>query len=932
MVSRKTAQRQDEFSDEAREGGRTGRIVAAVALYGVALLLAYVTLAAPVDGTAMGAIRGALVGLGGSCAILIPCMFAWVATLLAMSAAEKKLSAWRCAVDGVLFLCAFTAAQLFVAETVIAKRMTISGFANFVDKSYGYGGGGGAIGALLAWPLYVYLGKWGGLLGALLLALLSLTATGRAGRFVRWSRDRLQSARHGHEQRRMVRDNERMFDVGDPAFERRPAAPAAAEGRAARRPPANGGLAGEELIRGAGGRSRRREPSLDGNPAFVRDERTGGARPRADRAATRPASGRRDESLLDDAPLEMAGNDAPSMTPFEKKGRGKRREGFQPDTPPSVEAMRRRREAASGAQEAPVGDASAPNGRRSAEGRKSAEAFEEASAPNGRRSAEGRKSAEAFEEASAPSGRRSAEGRKSAEAFEEASAPSGRRNAEGRKSTETFEEAARAAEGDLEIEPEVCDVIEPDEPPFDVPGRPKKPLGKLKRPAPAPEEEEDYNYPPIDLLSEGEAVKENHREADMEKARLLEETLQQFGISTKLTGIAHGPAVTRFELAPAPGVKVSRITSLSDDIAMHLAAMSVRIEAPIPGKAAVGVEIPNEKVEMVRLRDVLESAEARKSPSKIAVGLGQGQLRALHRGRHRQDAARADRRPDRLRQVGVHQFDHHVDPLPRRAGRGAADPDRPEGRRAVHLQRHPAPDLPGGDGLQEGGERAGVGRRGDVHALQALRRARRARHQGLQQGAARGRKADAADGDHHRRAGRFDDGCAGRRRGQHLPAGAAGARGGDAPRHRHAAALRQRHYRHHQGEHPDAHRVLGRLAGGQPHDDRPRRRGKAARQRRYAVRPLGHQQADARAGRVGVRRGSPRGGGLHQAALEHRLRRGHDRADGERRPQRRREGGDRGGIRPEAAQRRWRSSSRRDRRRFRCCSAGCASATPAPAA
>ena len=622
MVSRKTAQRQDEFSDEAREGGRTGRIVAAVALYGVALLLAYVTLAAPVDGTAMGAIRGALVGLGGSCAILIPCMFAWVATLLAMSAAEKKLSAWRCAVDGVLFLCAFTAAQLFVAETVIAKRMTISGFANFVDKSYGYGGGGGAIGALLAWPLYVYLGKWGGLLGALLLALLSLTATGRAGRFVRWSRDRLQSARHGHEQRRMVRDNERMFDVGDPAFERRPAAPAAAEGRAARRPPANGGLAGEELIRGAGGRSRRREPSLDGNPAFVRDERTGGARPRADRAATRPASGRRDESLLDDAPLEMAGNDAPSMTPFEKKGRGKRREGFQPDTPPSVEAMRRRREAASGAQEAPVGDASAPNGRRSAEGRKSAEAFEEASAPNGRRSAEGRKSAEAFEEASAPSGRRSAEGRKSAEAFEEASAPSGRRNAEGRKSTETFEEAARAAEGDLEIEPEVCDVIEPDEPPFDVPGRPKKPLGKLKRPAPAPEEEEDYNYPPIDLLSEGEAVKENHREADMEKARLLEETLQQFGISTKLTGIAHGPAVTRFELAPAPGVKVSRITSLSDDIAMHLAAMSVRIEAPIPGKAAVGVEIPNEKVEMVRLRDVLESAEARKSPSKIAVGLG----------------------------------------------------------------------------------------------------------------------------------------------------------------------------------------------------------------------------------------------------------------------------------------------------------------------
>ena len=184
-------------------------------------------------------------------------------------------------------------------------------------------------------------------------------------------------------------------------------------------------------------------------------------------------------------------------------------------------------------------------------------------------------------------------------------------------------EDVRVAEGDLEIEPEVCDVIEADEPPFDVPERPKKPLGKLRRPAPAPaDDEEAYNYPPIDLLSESDRITENHREADMEKARLLEETLQQFGISTTLTGIAHGPAVTRFELAPAPGVKVSRITSLADDIAMHLAAMSVRIEAPIPGKAAVGVEIPNEKVEMVRLRDVLESAEARKSPSKIAVGLG----------------------------------------------------------------------------------------------------------------------------------------------------------------------------------------------------------------------------------------------------------------------------------------------------------------------
>ena len=148
-------------------------------------------------------------------------------------------------------------------------------------------------------------------------------------------------------------------------------------------------------------------------------------------------------------------------------------------------------------------------------------------------------------------------------------------------------------------------------------------LRRVKEAEPAGDEAPAYNYPPIDLLAQGEVEDTSaHGQRDMEKAQLLEDTLRSFGISAKLTGIAHGPAVTRFELQPAPGVKVSRITSLSDDIALNLAAMSVRIEAPIPGKAAVGVEIPNDKVEMVRLRDVLESSEARKHPSRIAVGLG----------------------------------------------------------------------------------------------------------------------------------------------------------------------------------------------------------------------------------------------------------------------------------------------------------------------
>ena len=134
---------------------------------------------------------------------------------------------------------------------------------------------------------------------------------------------------------------------------------------------------------------------------------------------------------------------------------------------------------------------------------------------------------------------------------------------------------------------------------------------------------DEYNYPPLDLLAVPKpSVVGHNRARDQEKAQKLEETLHEFNINATLTDIAHGPTVTRFELAPAPGVKVSRITALSDDIALRLAAMSVRIEAPIPGKAAVGVEIPNDELETVPLREVLESPEARKAPSRLAAAIG----------------------------------------------------------------------------------------------------------------------------------------------------------------------------------------------------------------------------------------------------------------------------------------------------------------------
>ena len=95
-----------------------------------------------------------------------------------------------------------------------------------------------------------------------------------------------------------------------------------------------------------------------------------------------------------------------------------------------------------------------------------------------------------------------------------------------------------------------------------------------------------------------------------------------FGVSAKVVNVTRGPTVTRYELQPSAGVKVSRIVNLSDDIALNLAAPGIRIEAPIPGKAAIGIEVPNREINMVRLREVLESAEFARHPSKIAFAAG----------------------------------------------------------------------------------------------------------------------------------------------------------------------------------------------------------------------------------------------------------------------------------------------------------------------
>lgn len=132
-----------------------------------------------------------------------------------------------------------------------------------------------------------------------------------------------------------------------------------------------------------------------------------------------------------------------------------------------------------------------------------------------------------------------------------------------------------------------------------------------------------YEFPPIDLLARNTNRGDGGKEVDLrEQAKRLVETLKSFGVEAKVLEVSKGPTVTRFELQPAVGVKVSKIVNLADDIALNLAALSVRIEAPIPGKAAVGIEIPNTGNSMVRLREVIDSEEFRTFKAKTAFALG----------------------------------------------------------------------------------------------------------------------------------------------------------------------------------------------------------------------------------------------------------------------------------------------------------------------
>ncbi|MDB4897335.1 MAG: spoIIIE, partial [Firmicutes bacterium] len=156
--------------------------------------------------------------------------------------------------------------------------------------------------------------------------------------------------------------------------------------------------------------------------------------------------------------------------------------------------------------------------------------------------------------------------------------------------------------------------------PAPAPTQATVPPAPAPEPAPAmPTKASTYQLPSATMLPVPPRVAAATDDEHLERALLLEHTLKTFGVEARVVDFSPGPAVTRYELQPAPGVRVNKFTQLADDIALALAAQDIRIEAPIPGKSAVGIEVPNKERQMVPLREVLETPQFRDSPTKLAT-------------------------------------------------------------------------------------------------------------------------------------------------------------------------------------------------------------------------------------------------------------------------------------------------------------------------
>ena len=605
----------------------TRRDFAFILMLGLAALTLFIACIRPDEYSSLYILKQTVSGLVGSMGWTLSIMFAWAGVLAYRSNGQKNQLAKMFLLIFLFELCLLSAVEAFSCER-IARRMRISGYINFLSMAWKEHAGGGLLGALFSRPIQSLIGQWGTLLIAIVCAVLLLISM------------RLVSLRRLSEKVSEMRSARppREKEASAPTKEVRPFVkkPSAAEKKPSAEP---------VFVRKSG-----RSVSRRGDSLFVDDISEGSV---DTGAPIRIPKLSRDGMPPRVTPVRAPGNEEtiPEVNPTREDGYGASAYAKRPARKPSSRAKKPVVEpAAEPAPEKPEIkiekiDLMEAVRNETAEKRNS-DYVKNALGDHSRKPKPVltyRLNDDAEEKAPQAKPERKEKKLTADELFtvgESVRARAAASEAPAQRGAASFDPDVSPAPRASRSAPRVEEKEVKPEPKKRVPAEPQPSyFEKHYRSTPKPEHipaaklpdmknlpvDDEYDFPPIDLMEAGEPVEKNasgYDAEDMKRAETLIRTLQSFSIPVKLTGVSHGPAVTRFEFLPAPGIKVSRISSYADDIAMALAAVSVRIEAPIPGKSAVGVEVPNVKKEVVHLRDVLESPEARKAASRLAVGLG----------------------------------------------------------------------------------------------------------------------------------------------------------------------------------------------------------------------------------------------------------------------------------------------------------------------